>query len=769
MNKNISCVFLLTTLILFLGLSVVCASDINSCAYDSVSDLEKVNNIKDNTVNKITDNNDNNIKEIKKNTDNKKFTVSNLDNKRKETSNSKVETNNVEYNTLKTVNKKNLKSSDSYTVTNDTFSNYFSNKKLNDNIQDGSTLDFKGLFNGSKYSMTINRPVNLISSDKSAFIDLDGGEFVIEKTSHVNVTNITFHNSQTYVRESSNVTFNRLNILIENKSIGQGVGSTSIRDGSTNITIKNSNFYTENSGGYSTLVFAGVNCSTIENNTITAVGEVGNLLYLTTFNTNDYGIGMNSYNIIRNNRITGPSSASGICYAVCLTGHDNLILNNTIVYPGSGITIQWGYTGATVGNTFINNTITGSFQASINSTVTGNNISGGVSSKGNTTFTNNTLGSISLVGNDVVNNNIINGYVTISKSNNTVDNNLIKGDISASGTPTYNTITNNNYTGTIDSKLTNPANNNVVSDNNQVKFTEIIVEPSTVTVPIKTTTRLSLYVLSENNKVRSGTLIIKGENGNIIERASLDDKEIVEIDLLYDSIGVKTLNITYEGVDNYLSSSRLFNIIVIKQDPSIEVITTKSRIDDLTTFKAKFNAENVQGRVIFKVNGKILKDENGNIIFSTVTNNEAIVENIKVNSKWYTPHTTVTAIYSGNDMYNTSTKSVPFEVTQRESKIELEAQQATIGKTVTLKAKITDATNESITINNGQAIFKLNGRTLKDTNGNIIYAKIVNGEAILDYTIPLTFKSGEYKLTCVFGHKIYERMDGNTTLTIVKE
>ena len=353
--------------------------------------------------------------------------------------------------------------------------------------------------------------------------------------------------------------------------------------------------------------------------------------------------------------------------------------------------------------------------------------------------------------------------------NNTVDNNLIKGDISASGTPTYNTITNNNYTGTIDSKLTNPANNNVVSDNNQVKFTEIIVEPSSVTVPIKTTTRLSLYVLSENNKVRSGTLIIKGENGNIIERASLDDKEIVEIDLLYDSIGVKTLNITYEGVDNYLSSSRLFNIIVIKQDPSIEVITTKSRIDDLTTFKAKFNAENVQGRVIFKVNGKILKDENGNIIFSTVTNNEAIVENIKVNSKWYTPHTTVTAIYSGNDMYNTSTKSVPFEVTQRESKIELEAQQATIGKTVTLKAKITDATNESITINNGQAIFKLNGRTLKDTNGNIIYAKIVNGEAILDYTIPLTFKSGEYKLTCVFGHKIYERMDGNTTLTIVKE
>lgn len=780
MNKNIYCVFLLTIIILFLGLSAVCASDSNSSVTDSISDIEKVNVIKDNTVNEIADNSNNNIKEVKKNTVSKKDSVSNVNTKKVETtSNSKVETNNVETKkTLKTEsnNKKSLKSSDSYTITNDTFSNYFTEKKLKDSVAEGSTLDFKGLFNGSSYSMTIDRSINMISSDKSAFIDLDGSEFVIEKTSNVNVTNITFRNSQTYVRESSNITLDGLNVRIENKSVGQGVGSTSIRDGSTNITVKNSNFYTENSGGYSTLVFAGVNCSTIENNTITGVGMVGNLLYLTTYNVGDYGIGMNSYNIIRNNRINGPD-AIGFCYGICLTGHDNLIENNTVNYSGECITLQWGNGGGAtvvtdlshVGNTYINNNVTNTLITSLNSTVTGNIIMGSTTSRGNGTFKNNTLSSILLVGNDVFENNIVNGDVTIRDSNSTINNNLIYGNIKASGTPKNNNITNNKYTGTIDSILTDADNNNNVSDNNQIKSTEIIAEPSTISVPIKTSTTLSLYVLAENEKVTSGTLIIKDENDEIIETASLDEGEIVDIDLSYETTGVKTLNIVYEGTDIYLSSSKTVTVIVTNTAPSIEVITTKSRIGDLTTFKAKFTDSGVSGRVIFKVNGKTLKNENGEILYSIVTDNEAVLENVKVDYNWYRPYVTVTAFYGGNNIYNASSKTVPLEVVARESKIELQPQQATIGETVTLKANIVDVTNDSIIINDGRAVFKLNGITIRDANGNIIYAKIVNGEATIDYKIPSTLKSREYKLTCVFGHKIYERMDGNTTLNVIKE
>lgn len=768
MNKNIYCIFLLTTIILFLGLSAVCASDSNSSATDSISDIEKVNVIKDNTVNEIADNSNNNIKEVKKDTVSKKDSVSNVDTKKTETKKIlKTESN----------NKKSLKSSDSYTITNDTFSNYFTNKKLTDSVAEGSTLDFKGLFNGSSYSMTIDKSVNMISSDKSAFIDLDGSEFVIEKTSNVNVTNITFRNSQIYVRESSNITLNNLNVSVENIDIGSGVGSTSIRDGSTNITIKNSNFYTENSGAHSTLVFAGVNCSTIENNTITGVGTVGNLLYLTTYNVGDYGSGMNSYNIIRNNRITGPD-AIGFCYGICISGHDNLIENNIVNYSGDCITLQWGNgDGATVvtdlshvGNTYINNNVTNTLITSLNSTVTGNIIMGSTTSRGNSTFKNNTLSSISLVGNDVFENNIVNGDVTISNSNSTINNNFIYGNIKASGTPKNNTITNNNYTGTIDSILTDADNNNIVSDNKYInKSTEIIAEPSTISVPIKTSTTLSLYVLSGDEKVNTGTLIIKDENDEIIETASLDEEEIVDIDLSYETSGVKTLNIIYEGTDIYLTSSKTVTVIVTNPAPSIEVTTTKSRIGDLTTFKATFTDSGVSGRVIFKVNGKTLKNENGEILYSKVTDNEAVLENVKVTYSWYRPHVTVTAFYGGNNIYNASSKTVPLEVITRESKIELQPQQATIGETVTLKANIVDATNDSIIINEGRAVFKLNGRTIRDTNGNILYAKIVNGEATIDYNIPSTLKPREYKLTCVFGHKIYERMDGNTTLYVIKE
>lgn len=759
MNKNIYRVFLLTSVILFLGLSAVCASDSNS-TMGSMSDIEKVNVIEDNTVNEIADSGNNNIKEVKKDTVDKKVGVSDVETKR----------------TLKTEsNKKSLKSGDSYTVTNETFSNYFNEKKLKDSIAEDSTLDFKGLFNGSDYSMTIDRSVNMISSDKSAFIDLDGDEFVIEKTGNVNVTGITFRNSQIYVRESTNITFDCLNVSVENKNMGSGVGSTSVRDGSTNITVKNSNFYTENSGSHSTLVFAGVNCSTIENNTITGVGEVGNLLYLTTYNTGDYGIGMNSYNIIRNNRIVGPSSAIGFCYGICLTGHDNLIENNTVTYPGNAITLQWGNNGATietdlshVGNTYINNNVTGSFLAPLNSTVTGNIICRGTS-RGNSTFTNNTFDSISLVGNDTFKNNTVNGDVSISNSNSTVDNNIIYGNIKASGTPRNNIITNNNYTGAIDSQLTDDENNNTVSDNNQIKSTEIIAEPSTVSVPVKKSATLNLSVLAENKKVTAGTLIVRDENNEIIERASLDDEETVTINLSYETTGVRTINVVYEGTGIYLASLKTVTVIVTNPAPSMEVITTKSRIGDLTTFKAKFTDSGVSGRVIFKVNGKTLKKDNGEILYSTVTDNEAVLEGIKVNSNWYRPHTTVTAFYGGNNIYNASTKTVSLEVAARESRIELKPQNALSGENVTLKANIIDASDESIIINEGRAVFKLNGRTIRDTNGNINYAKIVNGEITLDYKIPSTLKSGEYKLTCVFGHKIYERMDGNTTLSIIKE
>lgn len=377
-------------------------------------------------------------------------------------------------------------------VTNTTFDNYFENSYLKSSVAEGSVLDFKGLFEGSTYKMTIDKAVNITSSDNSAIIDLDtvgnsyfgddpGDAFTIDSTSYVNVSNIKFHNTQLFVKGSQHIVLDNINVTVENQQIGSGVGVTSIRDGSFNVTVGNSVFYTENNGGSSTLVLAGADNCTIENNTITGVGQVGNLLYLTTYNIYNVEVidaNTNSYNVIRNNTINGPTS-SAICYAIALTGHDNLVDSNTINYAGQAITTQWlsptnneqgdndeRYLGNNYTNNIINND--GSFKASTNSTITGNSISGDMTIVTNNTVNDNNIEGITSVtgsNSNITGNNFYDSvrFKSGATSNNFTYNN-VDGDIKLKTGANYNTVTYNNYTGGID----NVGTGNTDSPNYQV-------------------------------------------------------------------------------------------------------------------------------------------------------------------------------------------------------------------------------------------------------------------------------------------------------------
>ena len=89
------------------------------------------------------------------------------------------------------------------------------------------------------------------------------------------------------------------------------------------------------------------------------------------------------------------------------------------------------------------------------------------------------------------------------------------------------------------------------------------------------------------------------------------------------------------------------------------------------------------------------------------------------------------------------------------------------GKTITLRAKITDTTGDRI--NTGKVVFKLNGKTLKDENGNTLYAKVTDGEATLDYTIPAIYSAKTYTLTAVYGGGNYERSETTGTLKLERK
>ena len=145
--------------------------------------------------------------------------------------------------------------------------------------------------------MIINRPINVISSTKDAYIDLNttagslmgdapGTSFsIITGADYTNVTGIYIHNTQLWVSAVNHVTLDNISAVVEDQRVGSGVGQTSIRDGSEYITVRNSYFFTENNGGSSTFVLAFANYCNIDNCTVEAGEGAGNLFYFNVFKT----------------------------------------------------------------------------------------------------------------------------------------------------------------------------------------------------------------------------------------------------------------------------------------------------------------------------------------------------------------------------------------------------------------------------------------------------------------------------------------------------
>ena len=88
---------------------------------------------------------------------------------------------------------------------------------------------------------------------------------------------------------------------------------------------------------------------------------------------------------------------------------------------------------------------------------------------------------------------------------------------------------------------------------------------------------------------------------------------------------------------------------------------------------------------------------------------------------------------------------------------------ATAGEQITLTANINDGDKQ---INTGKVLFKINGKTIKDANGKVLYVKVVNGIASLNYTIPSDMNAKNYNITAIFTSPNYEKLEDTKTLTV---
>ena len=451
-------------------------------------------------------------------------------------------------------------------VTNETFFDYFINGTLADYVPEGATLDFRGKFyshDNVKFDLAINKPINMISTTGDAFIDLNttagsllgenpGSCFTINNGgSGSNVSGIIFHNTQVWIYDAHNVVLNNISVIVENKRVGSGVGTTAIRHGSTNVTLKNSYIYTSNNGGSSSIVLTHVQNCTVENNTIVGEGNVGNLLYLNTFN--DAGCDLsNDYNKIINNKITGPSPAAAICYGIGINGNNNLIAGNVINYAGNGIVPAWGATPNN--NTYCDNVLIGGASMSVaaSSIAYNNTVSGTLTIGSGSVAYNNTAKAISVSSNSVVSNssataaltvqagakvaNVTAASLSVSGKNAVIENVSISGVGTIKSSATNTTLINSTFGGML----------TVQSAKNTIKYNNIVLA----------TGDAAILATGGDNVITNNYLIAGDKLGDNAVNST------VETNIVKDNLPGGIVNVTITAKDVFEGSDVIIDVTV---------------------------------------------------------------------------------------------------------------------------------------------------------------------------------------------------------------
>ena len=366
---------------------------------------------------------------------------------------------------------------------------------------------------------------------------------------------------------------------------------------------------------------------------------------------------------------------------------------------------------------------------------------------------------------DINNNKVKSGYIQF------------KGDVTdlielQNGTLTYN-IT----------KSTTDMTINVTFRLNQAFETK--TEQITIKAPITTITTLNdiiglidtpttiIATIKDSNgtNINRGHVTFTDNEDNILAEVQVTDGTATTTITTNEEINT-TITATYNPETNdYLPSSDTCTL-------SIQKPITLLTIDDITptagqtvtlTARLTDQLENniTGGKVVFKVNGKTLKDSSGKVIYAKVENGVATAEYTIPNSMAES-NITIQATYTGTSKYNKETAEITTEVAKQEATLTIDELPESIhaNSNITITARV-QAGDTPITT--GKVVFKINGKTLKDDNGKVIYAKVdSNGTAtITGYNIG-DLKATSYTLKAVFIATGYNKLEANQTIDVIR-
>ena len=465
-----------------------------------------------------------------------------------------------------------------------------------------------------------------------------------------------------------------------------------------------------------------------------------------------------------------------------LSINGSTINNNTAERNGGGLNNQGNMT--ITNNNLTNNNATNGAGIynngrliSENNTINGNDATengGGLNNQGNAILTNNNLtdnnatngagiynnGTLVSENNTISGNNATGnggGVNTGENSNSTINNSNVGNNTAGENGGGTNTETGGNTTVNNSTIGNNTAGNNGAGVNNNG------------------TTNLNNTNVTGNNATENGGGVNTGENGNTnIDNGNVGNNTAGENSGGINNNGNTTLNNTDVSDNNATNGTNVHNngTLVIdnstveKLDVVLNVDPVRGfALDNVTINVRVYDSEGnpVNGeRIAFKVNDITLKDSTGKTIQVTVSNGLASLD-IQALESWMGTDTTLEVIFTGTSLVNTGRNtSTDINITSRDATLTVTAPNTYINGTLDLTATVTDQNGSPVNV--GYVIFKLNGKTLRDTTGKTITAEVVNGIAKASYQLPFNYGAYERNITAVFTHKAYNKIE-NTTKT----
>ena len=464
---------------------------------------------------------------------------------------------------------------------------------LGDAVKDGDVLDFQGTID-IDHSLVINKPVTVISATKDAVIKLNsasnmenpvngdpGRAFVINKAgSGTTVQDIRIENTETWLYNTSNVTFTGVTMWVEEARVGSGVGHVAIRY-SDNITFDGCTVYAKNTRGSSACALTGSHDCTFRNSRFEKEGNVGNILYIgNPYNANDKPADytMNNDNISVINCTLTAERSGGLSYFQIMGGLRHRIENCTVNYTTS---ISCDATASEDGyvirnNTFTEglifpkyctaegNTVTGTASVTINQGATANNntitVTGNMTISQGATATNNTItvtgtGKVNVNKGSTVTGNTINGNVTInsnSSDGSTITGNAINGTVTFASNSKNNTLTRNVITSTGDYAVVMASTadaNNTVQYNTLIAATkkgdEAVNLSNSSGNTISYNSNIALMLADGTKDAANWSATVNGEQPNPLPVGGLSEDDAVT--LTYGGrLKVKAVTATFE-------------------------------------------------------------------------------------------------------------------------------------------------------------------------------------------------------------------------------